>query len=355
MQIRPTIRDIAERTGLSAAAISMALRDHPRIGAATRERVRQVALEMGYTPDPVMASIAARRWQRNPSEKGPVLAALLPTVAEPLPGLVEMAGQRGYRIEQTVIAASDRPEEIGRRLWWRGITGLILGQSVSPDFCRAFDWSKFAAVGCGEGQCRLPIDVVMPDHYAAVQDAWDQVWARGYRRIGLALFDLPAELDVREREAAYWERQRHSHAEELPILRLPSSHVQPEFADHQRWFDHSAVAMRKWIRDCRPEAVLGFNATFRWLLEGAGYAVPKRMVFADLWISSPKEPDATGMALYQTEVSASAIDWLDLLLRTGQRGLAAHPRTIRLEPVWRDGPWLPPKAAASAKRTRPRR
>lgn len=353
MNARPTLRDIADRVGLSPAAVSMALREHPRISPATRERVRLAAAELGYTPDPVMASIASRRWRRNPADKGPVLAELVPTDHYSQPGLVEAAAKRGYRIEETVVAAAMHPDEVGRRLWWRGIMGIIVGQSLSPEFCKAFDWTRFAAVGCGEAQSRLPIDIVMPDHYAAVQVAWDQAWARGYRRIGMVLFDMPAELDVREREAAFWERQRHCEATELPILRVRSSQTHPEYADHQRWFAYGTGVLREWLRECRPDAVLGFNATFRWMLENAGYPIPAKVAFADLWISSPESPEATGAQIFQTEVSARAVDWLDLLLRTGQRGPALHPRTIRLEPIWSDGPWLPPKKPTRETRRAP--
>lgn len=50
MSARPTVtlRDIADRVGVSVSAVSMALQDHPRIGAATKSRVRQAADELGY-------------------------------------------------------------------------------------------------------------------------------------------------------------------------------------------------------------------------------------------------------------------------------------------------------------------
>ena len=52
---RITLKDIARRTGLSVMGVSMALRNHPRIGEETRKRVRAVADEMGYRRDPMLS------------------------------------------------------------------------------------------------------------------------------------------------------------------------------------------------------------------------------------------------------------------------------------------------------------
>ena len=46
------LRHIAERVGVSRITVSMALRDDGRISEVTRERVRAVANELGYTPNP---------------------------------------------------------------------------------------------------------------------------------------------------------------------------------------------------------------------------------------------------------------------------------------------------------------
>ena len=42
------LEDLAQITGLSKAAVSMALRDHPRVSEETRKRVKRLASEMGY-------------------------------------------------------------------------------------------------------------------------------------------------------------------------------------------------------------------------------------------------------------------------------------------------------------------
>lgn len=51
MPNRPTIKTIAQLAGLSHVSVSKALRDAPDISAATKERVKKIADELGYTPN----------------------------------------------------------------------------------------------------------------------------------------------------------------------------------------------------------------------------------------------------------------------------------------------------------------
>ena len=58
---RPTIKDVAERAGVSIATVSRALNDKSDVSGSTRERVREVARSVGYTPDPAARSLAGQK------------------------------------------------------------------------------------------------------------------------------------------------------------------------------------------------------------------------------------------------------------------------------------------------------
>jgi LacI family transcriptional regulator len=58
---RVTLRDIAERVGLTAAAVSMALADSPRISDRTKATVREAAAELGYVPSSAGRALRRRR------------------------------------------------------------------------------------------------------------------------------------------------------------------------------------------------------------------------------------------------------------------------------------------------------
>ncbi len=48
---RPTITDIAQRAGVTKAAVSFALNGQPGVSAATRERILAIAQEIGFQPN----------------------------------------------------------------------------------------------------------------------------------------------------------------------------------------------------------------------------------------------------------------------------------------------------------------
>ena len=72
MPKRPTLKTIGQLAGLSHVAVSKALRDAPDISAATKERVRKIADELGYTPN-----VAARNlYLQSSSTIGMVVPAM---------------------------------------------------------------------------------------------------------------------------------------------------------------------------------------------------------------------------------------------------------------------------------------
>lgn len=61
MPNRPTLKTIAQRAGLSHVAVSKALRDAPDISAETKERVKQIANDLGYTTNITARNLYLRR------------------------------------------------------------------------------------------------------------------------------------------------------------------------------------------------------------------------------------------------------------------------------------------------------
>ena len=48
---KPTLRTISEISGLAVPTVSRALNDAPDIGRETKQRVREIAREIGYVPN----------------------------------------------------------------------------------------------------------------------------------------------------------------------------------------------------------------------------------------------------------------------------------------------------------------
>lgn len=92
---RATLKDIAKLTGLSISGVSRALKDHPDIGLATKEKVREVAKALKYSPNLNARSL------RTQSSK--IIAVILPELTDfffpkLLKGISEIVEQRGFSL-----------------------------------------------------------------------------------------------------------------------------------------------------------------------------------------------------------------------------------------------------------------
>ncbi len=58
---RPTITDVAQGAGVSKSSVSFAYNNPSRIALSTRERILDVAKDLGYVPDPVARSMSSGR------------------------------------------------------------------------------------------------------------------------------------------------------------------------------------------------------------------------------------------------------------------------------------------------------
>ena len=59
------LKDIAARAGVSVMTVSKVLRDAADISPATKARVRQLAVEMGYTPDALAQGLHVSRGKEH--------------------------------------------------------------------------------------------------------------------------------------------------------------------------------------------------------------------------------------------------------------------------------------------------
>jgi LacI family transcriptional regulator len=56
-----TLQDVADRAGVHRSTVALALRDHPRIPADTRELIRALAEKLGYRKNPLVAALMRSR------------------------------------------------------------------------------------------------------------------------------------------------------------------------------------------------------------------------------------------------------------------------------------------------------
>ncbi|MDY0348488.1 MAG: LacI family DNA-binding transcriptional regulator [Tenuifilaceae bacterium] len=90
-----TIKDIARLLDISPSTVSRALKDHPDISKATIEKVKQVAKEMNYRPNPIALSLKSR--------KSNVIGVVVPEIvhyffSSVISGIENVAQEHGYSV-----------------------------------------------------------------------------------------------------------------------------------------------------------------------------------------------------------------------------------------------------------------
>jgi LacI family transcriptional regulator len=220
----------------------------------------------------------------------------------------------------------------------RGIRGVIIGQLMREDFVTKFPWSEFCAVACNTGYYKAPLHLVMPDYSHAVKRAFHEAYRRGYRRIGMVLFDEPSAIDDFDKVSGFLYCQSF-----LPSRagRVPVAHFGP--TDGGR--------LKTWLKDYRPDCVFGLNDAVAFWIRDCGYRVPEDIGFVSLMgpgsedaCDSMKKNGMTTLDHCAPLLGQTALEQLDIQLRTNQLGVPLQPITMMVEAVWVEGTSLPDRS-----------
>ncbi|PRO65945.1 LacI family DNA-binding transcriptional regulator [Alkalicoccus urumqiensis] len=128
MKRRATIKDVAERAGVSKAAVSYVLNDIRKVSAETKARVLQAASELDYQPDFTARSLT----KRTSNMIGVILPLVDASIAnvmqentyynEMISAIEKVARENGFDVLLTGLA---RPEEYRNWVQKRRLDGLL--------------------------------------------------------------------------------------------------------------------------------------------------------------------------------------------------------------------------------------
>jgi LacI family transcriptional regulator len=197
--------DVAERAGVSRATVSLVLggRSDVRIPEATRERVLQVAQEMGYRPH--------RSGRAMRSGKTGNIALLLSTVAERsmfspqlLDGLMDAAAEYDQhliisRVPDDKLNDNNYVPKILREF---AADGLIINYNsqTPPHLATQIIEAGIPAIWIND---KRPADCVYPDDFNAAYDATLTLIAQGHTRIGYTGLAPGPHYSMEDRLAGY--------------------------------------------------------------------------------------------------------------------------------------------------------
>ena len=184
---RATIRDIAERAGVSKGAVSYALNGRPGVSDVTRERILAIADELGWYPNRAARALSAARADAC----GLVLArpartlALEPFFMEFISGVESELASRSVAL--TIQLVRDIREEIAvYRRWWgeHRVDGILMVDLRIED-PRVAELIRLGlpAVVVGGPLENGSLPAVWHDETSVVAEAVEYLAALGHRRI----------------------------------------------------------------------------------------------------------------------------------------------------------------------------
>ena len=205
MKNKATIKDIARLAGVSATAVSMALKDHSRISRTTKERIVGIAEKLDYWPSSVARSLKSKR----SGTLGFVITTIMnPFYPELAKGIEDKAMERGY----SIILCSTNYDASRQRyfvniLRSKGVDGIIFS-SVEVDDPHILplvdDGFPFVLVNRRTRNRLLEkkIDYVVLDNVAGGYMAMDHLYRLGHRRVALIVGSLTTSTAVERTEGA---------------------------------------------------------------------------------------------------------------------------------------------------------
>ncbi|MBK1859730.1 LacI family DNA-binding transcriptional regulator [Cerasicoccus arenae] len=327
-----TIRELAEVAGLSVGAVSYALRGHPSVSDATIERVRALAVEMDYRPDPRLSTLMAQiRRSQSPREREVLGWIWLSSkkISEQHFGQMVFAGaqrraeQLGCSLEPFWLnGAGMTPKRLHKILRTRGISGILLSPEMERNYMTVdWDWSAFACAIIGMTEWSPVLHRVGHDYYRSVWISMQRMREAGLKQ---PAFIMSRSID---------DRLHH-----MQLAAFRTMHPDPSIADSliQYVDDSEKPELKPWPKDFQPDAILlamGADDRFYRILRQCFPTV--KHYFTLNWGETGVVP---GICTRYDLIAGVAVDLVLAQLHRNERGIPDPATAVLLQGEWREVP-----------------
>lgn len=249
MKKQITIKDIAQKLGISTSTVSRALKDHPDISLKTREAVQQLAKLLGYKPNLIALNLKHSRTNTIGVVMPEVQHYFFSTI---LNGIEEVAYKGDYSVMVFQSNESYMREVLNTQTMLANRVDGVLA-SISKN---THDYSHFQQLIDNEIPVvlfdreieSLHADSVIVDDYSGAYHAVDHLLSKGCRRI--ALYSAPQHLLIGKNRLEGYKAALENH--DIPF--------DPDLVYSCDNFEQSIKISRSILRkQDRPDAVFAVN------------------------------------------------------------------------------------------------
>lgn len=330
--MRVTMKQVAEKAGVSPSTVCRALSSNPQIPPETRERVRAVATEMGYKIDPLLSAFASRRRGKIQGSEATTIAYITkfstadswrqnPYYLQLYNGALARAEYLGYKLEHFWLKEPGMDgKKLSRMLYNRGISAVCVPPTPRVRGHISFDWERFSCVAIGYSVLRPNLHRTAPHHFHGMLMAVRELRRLGYRRIGFCIF-----TDTSRRVDDLW----------LAGILLCQQSLPDLVVKYLIFDDHSIKHLPEWtVREGLEVVIGGDPVVFRELRQSGLF--PDRVDYvAGSW--EGPESGLAGIDQRPDQIGATTIDLVIAQVQRGERGIPAVPITTMVEGRWRTG------------------
>lgn len=328
-----TIRELAKLAGVSRSTASLAMQNHPRLTQKTRDHVRKIAAEHGYTPDPLTSTLMSHLRISRKHRGAETLAYLTSWNSaegwrisynhqEMYAGAKERAESMGYNLEHFWAREPGMSgERLSKILYTRAIRGVVIAPLLRPRGHVSLDWSHLATAAIAFTTVKPDLHRATHSHYNGMVTVLRRLRHLGYQRIGLANLSDQIERVNNGWLAAYLVHEQGIPAKrQIPPLLLKS------------WDKKHFAA---WMEIYRPDAIVSNHLEPLNFIRELGYSVPDEVGFARLDLAT--EQGIAGIDQEPRLVAAAAVDLVIGQLHQNEFGLPARPKIVHLDGIWKEG------------------
>jgi len=328
-----TIKDIAKECGVTATTVSLALRNHPRISDATKERVREVAKRLNYRRNPMISALMANLSQSHKPAAALPLAAIythdLKTIEgnsyhlKLWKGMEQRASELGFKLERFHL---DSKKMTGKRmtqiLTTRGISGVIVPPLLHAGGHLNIDWREFSAVTIGYSMLSPNLHRICPDQYRGIRLALRELRQLGYKRPGLL---LNRQSDLRTLHLWSSGFYGFEHAQKnrgiIPVLECD---------------EVGEKVLQTWYKKYTPDVIISSDLNIIDPLHQMGLEFPDDVGLVTLSRYELKGGIA-GIDQNAEALGEAAVEQMVTMMYHNERGIPDMPRVVQIPSKWGKG------------------
>src|SRR5688572_882188 len=326
-KVRVGLREVAAAAKVCVMTVSLALRDNPRISALTRERIKRLASELGYHPDPELSRLM-NHLRASRTARGRIGVALIDFY--PTPDFVEnvynakirsgaerRAQELGFSI--TSMHAADYKLSLPNLLKViraRGLEGALILPSVVPlELDTSVNWNGISVVATSKSILAPRFHCVVPNQFGSAMRLLETLQGQGHQRICAVFDELFDERTGHNFTAAVNWRPAGRATLIVPQAASPSDR---------------AELVAGWLAEQRPDAVFAQS-------DAVIAAIPRlrsvkpRMDFQVISLGAHNSAGFSYLDERADLVGSGAIDLLGGMMYYHETGIPVHPRTTLID------------------------